>query len=105
MNRSAMPLMISTLCESIYKLPLPKKCKRSYCLLNEHQLARTHPRRMAGHARHAPPVDADRRQDPAEANTAYQSLVERAALCYGPRSDDFAHALPGSHLRNLLRLH
>ena len=42
--------------------------------------------------RHAPHVDANRRQNPLGANAARQPLVERAAVCQRTRSDHFAYA-------------
>ena len=35
-----------------------------------------------------------------ETDATHQSLVERAALCFGARADNVADDLPGSHLRN-----
>src|SRR5437588_9867564 len=60
---------------------------------------------MARHARHAPHVDTDRRQDSAEADAARQSLVERTAVCLGARAQDLANDLRRSHLRDRIRFH
>ena len=55
---------------------------------------------MAGHAGDAAHVGADRRQDSDEADAARQSLVERAAVCFRTRIDDFTDALRRAHLRD-----
>src|SRR5262245_33166556 len=98
MNRSVMLPMITTRREPVYVFPLHKSGKAAYCLAHEYELARTHPRRMARHASDTAHVDTSRRQDSIEANTAHQSLVERAVVRYGPRPNHFADVLPGSHL-------
>jgi len=56
-------------------------------------LARTQILRMARHAGDAAHVDAGGRQDPAQANAARQSLVERAAVRFRAGSDDVADVL------------
>src|SRR5438270_12435596 len=60
---------------------------------------------MARHARHAPHVDTDQRQDSAEAVAARQSLVERTAVRLGARAQDLANDLRRSHLRDRIRFH
>ena len=62
-------------------------------LTNERLMARTHPRRMAGHARHAPHVDTDRRQGAPGADAENQSLVERTALRQRARLDHVTHTV------------
>src|SRR3984957_3255969 len=62
-------------------------------------------RRIAGNARHAASVDADHRQDPADADTLAESQLARAALRHLERADHIAYSLWIPLLRHSIRFH
>ncbi len=58
---------------------------------------------VEGHERHAAALDADRRQDAADAHAVAQSRVARHAARDGPRSRDAAHQHRGAGLPGRVR--
>src|SRR5437764_3031580 len=62
-------------------------------------------RSLEGHARYPASVDADRRQDPADANTLAQPFLARGAVCDRARPDHLAHSLSRARVPDRLRLH
>ena len=59
---------------------------------------------MAGHARHAPHVDADRREGAPRAGPPRQPLVAGPALPLGARTDDLADSVRRRRVRARVRL-
>src|SRR5438874_1103690 len=62
-------------------------------------------RSLEGHARYPASVDADRRQDPADADALAQPFLARGAVCDGARPHDLGDSLSRARVPDRLRLH